>query len=230
MALLWRRENAKTLHILDRDGLYKGTLNNLEAIQRAVESIEIPVQLVSRFADVEECEMWLRSGIYRIFIHDLVITDALGVRKLIERYGQSRIGLALIAEEGMVASMWRPMDSIDTTHFAKHAQAIGIHRVFYTDRKYEGILRGPNFDELRQLAIDTGMQITAAGGIGTVEHLWMLQEMEELGIDSVVIGRAFYENCFPCQQLWRDIEAERIQVWSDRVSTSHLTGHLPSDQ
>ncbi len=209
MALLWRRENAKTLHVLDREGMYNGSMVNRDSIIAATRSIEIPVQLISRFADVQECAAWLRSGIYRIFLHDIVRDDPDGVRGLLAEFGASRICLAAITRDGTISSTLREAPKMDTVEFALAAQELGITRVFFTDRNYEGVLRGPNFDELHRLATGTRMHVTAAGGVATVEHLWMLQDMERLGVDSVVIGRAFYENCFPCQQLWRDIEAER---------------------
>jgi len=34
-----------------------------------------------------------------------------------------------------------------------------------------------------------------------------VQELEPYGIDSVVIGRALYQNKFACQGLWRRCEA-----------------------
>jgi phosphoribosylformimino-5-aminoimidazole carboxamide ribotide isomerase len=179
---------------------------------------------------VDECEEWLKGGIYRIFLHDLIQRDPDGVRSLLERYGPSRVCAGAITRDGHISPTWRPLEESDTVAFALRARELGIRRVFFTDRNYEGVLRGPNFDELRRLAEETHMQITAAGGVATVEHLWMLQEMECIGVDSVVVGRAFYENCFPCQQLWRDIEADRKKGgngWTEGVSTSTLVdnGH-----
>ncbi|HVZ41784.1 MAG TPA: HisA/HisF-related TIM barrel protein [Candidatus Kapabacteria bacterium] len=226
MALLWRRENARTLHILDRDGLYEGTGINHDAILEVVATVEIPVQLVSSFADIAECEMWLAAGVYRLFLHDLVLRDPTGVRSLVERFGPSRICLGAITSGGRTSHPWHTeTQSMETLEFTGRAKELGINRFFFTDLDYEGGMHGPNFAELERLATLTGMHVTAAGGVATVEHLWRLQEMEQFGIDSVVIGRAFYENSFPCQQLWRDIEAERRQAgkdWADAVSTSSL--------
>lgn len=234
MALLWRRENAKTLHVLDREGVYNDSMANRDSIIEAVRAIEIPVQLVSRFADVEECTTWLRSGIYRLFLHDLIRIDPEGVRSLLMEFGPSRICAGAITHDGDISSPFREMPKIDMVEFALAARELGITRIFFTDRNYEGVLRGPNFDQLRRLATETRMHVTAAGGVATVEHLWMLQDMESLGVDSVVIGRAFYENCFPCQQLWRDIEAERKKsgnCWGAKedVSTSLLSRAIVSD-
>lgn len=226
MALLWRRENARTLHILDRDGLYDASTVNHDAVEEVVSRVEIPVQLISSFADIAECEGWLAAGVYRLFIHDLLISDPDGVRSLVERFGPSRICAGAITSRGRTSHTWRtpPLD-LETVEFALRAKGLGMNRVFFTDRDYEGGLHGPNFDELARLAEGSRMHVTAAGGVATVEHLWRLQEMEKQGVDSVVIGRAFYENSFPCQELWRDIEAERRRAgsdWKDGVSTSSL--------
>lgn len=227
MALLWRRENARTLHLLDRDGLYEGLPVNHDAIVEVVRRVEIPVQLVSSLVDIEECERWLSEGVYRLFLHDIIERDPEGVAGLVGRHGPSRICAGAVARGGLTDFNWRggAVAGRDTVEFALRAKSLGMNRIFFTDRDYEGGSRGPNFEELERLATGSGMHVTAAGGVATPEQLWRLQEMEAVGIDSVVIGRALYENSFPCQQLWRDIETERRRAgaeWKDAVSTSTL--------
>jgi phosphoribosylformimino-5-aminoimidazole carboxamide ribotide isomerase len=230
MALLWRKENAKTIHVTDYDGLYKGVLENVDDIVHIVQKVEIPVQLVTRFADIEECRMWLERGVYRIIVHDLIQKDEQGLRELVKEFGPSRISAGIITRVGHVCATWRNVVEIDSVEFAQIAKSIGMTRLFFTDREYEGVLRGPNFEEIRRLATEVGIRITVAGGVASVEHLWMLQDMEQIGVDSVVIGRAFYENRFPCQQLWRDVEHEQRMEGTfsdDKVSTSVLAPHPP---
>jgi phosphoribosylformimino-5-aminoimidazole carboxamide ribotide isomerase len=43
--------------------------------------------------------------------------------------------------------------------------------------------------------------------VGGLDDLLKIQELEPLGVDSVVIGRALYQNKFSCQELWRVCEA-----------------------
>ncbi len=68
-------------------------------------------------------------------------------------------------------------------------------------------MRGVNLKVLRELAEKTGMRITSSGGISGLDDLLKVQELEKLGVDSVVIGRALYENKFSCQGIWRQCEA-----------------------
>jgi phosphoribosylformimino-5-aminoimidazole carboxamide ribotide isomerase len=224
-ARLWRTENAKSIHVTDYDGLYGGRMENFEEIHSIVERIEIPVMLLARCADADECRRWLDGGVYRIVVHDLIVREPESVRELLGQYGGSRVVAGAITRGGRLCETWRDVDALDAVEFAGLAKELGFRRLFFTDRDYEGVMRGPNYDELTRLAGATTLPITSAGGVATVEHLWRLQELESLGVDSVVIGRAFYENSFPCQQLWRDVELERRRDHPDTeeaVSTSRL--------
>jgi phosphoribosylformimino-5-aminoimidazole carboxamide ribotide isomerase len=90
---------------------------------------------------------------------------------------------------------------------ALNARTLGFRRMLYTELREDGTLRVVNFDMLRTLGQNTGMRITAAGGITGLEDLLRIQELSPFGVDSVVIGRALYDNRFSCQQLWRRCEA-----------------------
>lgn len=204
---LWRRENAKSIHITDRDAL-EGRTNTLnrQAIIKLAQSVDIPIVLLSSFATPEECRYWLDNGVYRIIISKIARTHADEVRELIHDYTASRIVFGIIAEGGTVL-LHHPLPPISDTEFSAHVRALGGTRMFYIDIAWEGSLAGPNTAALQRIASESGLRITAAGGVASSKQLWELQKLEAYGIDSVVIGRALYENCFPCQKIWRIAEA-----------------------
>lgn len=222
MAMLWRRENAKVLHVTDFDGLYSNIDCNRQAIVDMAAAIEIPVELLARFATIDDCRRWLDAGIYRLIVHDLILRDPEGVRTLVTSYGGSRIVAGAITRDGVLCTTCDAVPPIDAVEFARRAADLGVRRLFFTDREYEGGLRGPNLEQIERIARSTSMPVTAAGGVASVEDLWALQALEPIGVDSVVIGRAFYENRFVCQQLWRDVEAMRADARDGAVSTSEL--------
>jgi phosphoribosylformimino-5-aminoimidazole carboxamide ribotide isomerase len=69
-------------------------------------------------------------------------------------------------------------------------------------------LEGVNLDALRELAELTRMRITSAGGIRGLDDLLNVQELQKFGVDSVIMGRALYENRFSCQRIWRECEEQ----------------------
>ena len=68
------------------------------------------------------------------------------------------------------------------------------------------MLSGPNYEAIQQIAQRTGLKVTASGGVSSYQDLIKLQELEKFGVDSVIVGKALYENRFSCQALWRENE------------------------
>ncbi len=66
----------------------------------------------------------------------------------------------------------------------------------------------------------TTAKLTASGGVGGYPDLLALQAAETAGIDSVIVGRALYENRFPCQQFWCWHKKDEVDL--DRFSTARL--------
>lgn len=208
LARLWRRENAKSIHITDHDALEgEHTDFNAPTIEKLVRSVDIPVQLLSYYRTVQECRRWLETGIYRVIINELIHTDPDGVKALVKDYTASRIIVGIRARNRRVIFPELRYD-VGDVEFALEAKALGIQRVVYTDISWEGTLCGPDYGMLIDIARRTKMRITEAGGVAGPEQLWKLQELQSEGIDSVIVGRALYENRFPCQKIWRQVEAE----------------------
>jgi phosphoribosylformimino-5-aminoimidazole carboxamide ribotide isomerase len=208
LAMLWRKENAKSLHITDRDSL-NGDDNseNETAIYEVANSVDIPLQLYANFPTVESCSNWLENGVFRIVLSTLILDNPDGVAKLVSEYTSSRIVIGVRANNGIVEFVGEYPAMKDST-FAKRARELGISRIIYSDQAWEGTYVGPDPETLKRIARETNMRITASGGIDSPEELWMVQELGEHNVDSVLIGRAIFENRFPCQKIWRSIEGE----------------------
>jgi phosphoribosylformimino-5-aminoimidazole carboxamide ribotide isomerase len=85
---------------------------------------------------------------------------------------------------------------------------LGVSRIIYSEIGPDGKSRVSNPSSLKELARRSGVRITAQGGIKSYQDLIHLQEVEKFGVDSVIVGKALYENKFPCQRLWRLNERE----------------------
>jgi len=85
---------------------------------------------------------------------------------------------------------------------------LGAERFVVTDVKRNGMMNGPNIELSKRIAEVTGGKVTLSGGIGGFQDLISVQEVsKDYGIDSVIIGRALYENKFSCQKIWRIAES-----------------------
>jgi phosphoribosylformimino-5-aminoimidazole carboxamide ribotide isomerase len=208
MARLCRLENAKTLHVTDIDGALAGHPLNNETIQRMVKSVDIPISVGGGLRTFDDIRMAFELGAYRVRIATMMIENPDEAARAIETYGPTKVILSIDAMDGIAATRgWTESSGLPALTVALNAHAVGFTRVVYTDIRLDGMLRGVNLDMLRELAGKTGMRVTSSGGVGGLDDLLKIQELEPLGVDSVVIGRALYQNRFPCQALWRMCEA-----------------------
>lgn len=208
IARLWRKENSKSLHVTDLDGAREGRLVNHEAIARMVTCVDIPIELGGGLRSFSEVKKAFDLGVYRVVIGTMLIHNPDGAKSVLETFGASKVVLGIDAENGFVKTHGRRMDSdITAVSLARNAKQLGFRRVIYKDIVLEDLMRGQNFSAIASFAQAVRMKVTASGGVSGLDDLLKLQELEPLGVDSVVIGRALYENKFSCQGLWRMCEA-----------------------
>lgn len=212
MARLFRKENAKCLHITDLDGALSGEMINYELIKEIVDKVGIPVQLGGGIRDFNIAKRLLDElGVYRLVLGTAVVEKIDLVEKLLSEYSHSKIVVGIDVRDGyFVKTGWTEKTNVKGVDLALIMKSIGIKRIIYQDVSRVGTLAGPNIEGLREIAEKTGLRVTAAGGIGGYSDLSKIQELEPLGVDSVMMSRPFYENKFPCQAIWR--EAEKIDT------------------
>ncbi|MCX7930315.1 MAG: HisA/HisF-related TIM barrel protein [Chlorobi bacterium] len=206
MALLLRRENARTIHVVDLDALdHSPSEANRKAIESIIDAVDIPIELLSKFDDPDTCQHWLRRGAFRLVLSDLIVTAPEQVFRLVERYSASRLVLGIRAVARRVQVGQQVLMDVE---LARQARDLGIRRVVYSDVGWEGTYDGPDFELIEEFARTVQMSITVAGGIDSPEELWRCNSLQSVGVDSVIVGRALAENRFPCQHIWRMVEAE----------------------
>ncbi|MEY3386939.1 MAG: hypothetical protein RIR53_1750 [Bacteroidota bacterium] len=208
LAQLWRRENAKCLHVTDIDS-WKGRSSevNDRTVVLMQKSIDVPVQYVTRRDTVDAYRRLLEQGVYRVALNVVVWTDPEGVRQLLEQYGPSRVIFGVRAHDGQI-DLGKGAGTVSDEEFIRRVAGLGGKRVLYTEVDWEGNLTGEDLSTIRRVASIASVRLTMAGGIASPEQLWQLQHDVPGNVDSVVIGRAMYENRFPCQAIWREIEAD----------------------
>ncbi|MBZ0204504.1 MAG: 1-(5-phosphoribosyl)-5-[(5-phosphoribosylamino)methylideneamino] imidazole-4-carboxamide isomerase [Ignavibacteria bacterium] len=215
MARLFRKENAKVIHISDLDGAASGKRKNYQLIKEITESVGVPIQLGGGIRTYEIAEQLINElGVYRIVIGTSAIDNIELVQKLLEDFGKSKIVISVDVRDGfLVKDGWHNKTNIRGLEFALGMKAVGVDRIIFQDVGRVGLLEGPDYEGTKKIAVETGLKVTAAGGISSYSDLKQLQGLEVFGVDSVMMSRALYENKFPCQAIWR--EQEKIDTSLD---------------
>ena len=207
MAKLWRVQNAKVLHVVDLDaarGGSKNRLNNRDTIEQICQTLDIPVQVGGGIRTMADVDRMIELGVYRVIIGTAAVRNPDLVSEAIEKYGSSRVVVGIDAKNGEVKVQgWTEGSGQDAVELTLDMEKRGCRRVVYTDISRDGTLQGPNIDAYRQLGTHlTRMRITASGGVSGYKDLIELQALRSFRVDSVIVGKALYENVFPCQKVW----------------------------
>jgi len=217
MAILWRGENAKTLHISDVDGVKTGRVHNWDIIEEIVNAVDIPVQVGGGLRNYDDIKSLLERGIYRIVIGTIAVHNQPLVEKLIQDFGARKIAISVESYDGKIRTDGgQHVHDISPLSFALQMKKLGVSRIVYSEISADGTTKISNPVSLKELATRSGVRITAQGGINGYQDLIRLQELEKFGVDSVIVGKALYENKFPCQQIWRLNEKELTDLGPTR--------------
>lgn len=219
MAVLWRGENAKTLHVVDMDGVAEGTVKHRDIIRRMVQTVDIPIQVSGGLRSFEEVERVFELGVYRVVIGTASVEQPDLMKRLIHRFGARKIAIGIDAWRGKMLIKHRTVEAPMTPlEHALEMKKLGVSRILFSQRGEDGETHILDYETLRQLGTKTDVRITAWGGVQNYQDLIRLQELEKYGIDSVVIGEPLYQNAFPCQGLWRNNEQQLQDLGPTRRS------------
>ncbi len=220
MAMLFRKENFKTIHITDLNGALDGDMKNFDIIKEITSSIDIPVQLGGGIRNFTIAKKVVEKlGVYRVVIGTAALTKPDFIKKFIDNFSSSKLVIGIDEKmNNVVKDGWIHYADITPVEFAKKMESFGVKRIIYQDVTRVGNLSGPHISRLIELAENTNLKITAAGGISNYSDLKKVMEIEHLGIDSVLISRALYENQFPCQRIWREQESNDTSLQLPEVN------------
>ena len=225
MAKLWRVQNARTLHVVDLDAARGGSDDrddNRDVIRRIAEALDIPIQLGGGIRSLEDIECALDWGVYRVILGTAAVKNPDLVEEAINRFSCRRVVVGIDARDGEARVQgWTEGSGVDAVDLALDMERRGVRRIIYTDISRDGTMTGPNVEAYRTLGKALSKtKITASGGVGEHKDLVKIQTLSPYNVDSVIVGRALYENKFPCQRFWAWNDKENVNL--DTFSTAKL--------
>lgn len=208
MAMIWRSENAKMIHVVDFDAIEGDTGLNHSLVAAICSSVIIPVEFTGGVRTIEDAIHAFETGVSRVVVASVVIENRKEFYKIFERFGPSKVVVGIdVIEDEVVIKGRKQKTGIHPEDLASQLAGIGVNRFIVTDVLRNGMLNGPNTQLSKMIAEVTERRVTHSGGISNKDDLFKVNEISGSGVDSVIIGRALYENRFPCQKIWRIAEA-----------------------
>ncbi|MFC2947869.1 1-(5-phosphoribosyl)-5-[(5-phosphoribosylamino)methylideneamino]imidazole-4-carboxamide isomerase [Virgibacillus sediminis] len=197
-ALKWQEKGAESLHIVDLDGAKSGESTNKGSIKTIAKKTRIPIQVGGGIRSLGLIDEYIEAGISRVIIGTAAINDKDFLGKAVNKYGE-KIAVSIDARNGYVATDgWTETSSVKALDLVKELEALGVQTIVYTDILKDGMLQGPNFNELQAINEASAMNVIASGGITTKEDIEKLRDLKLYG---AIIGKALYDGTLAFEQI-----------------------------
>ena len=180
---------AKYLHVVDLDGAKDGTLANLEPIAAIARQGGLYIEVGGGIRTEERIRRYLDLGVRRCILGTAAVKDFAFTERMAQKYGEA-IAVGVDARDGFVAvSGWTELSAERGVDFCCRLRDAGVKTVIYTDISRDGAEQGTNLELYRELAKIDGLDITASGGVSSIEEL---RELQSIGTRAAILGKALY--------------------------------------
>ncbi len=180
---------AKYLHVVDLDGARDGMLANFETIAAIVKQGGLYIEVGGGIRTEDRIRRYLDLGVGRCILGTIAVKDFAFTERMARTYGD-RIAVGVDARDGYVAvSGWKELSAERGVDFCRRLRDAGVKTVIYTDISRDGAEAGTNLDLYRELSEIQGLDITASGGVSSIEEL---KELQRIGTRAAILGKALY--------------------------------------
>jgi len=208
-ALAFEQQGFEYLHIVDLDGAFAGKPMNAAAVDRILETVNVPVQLGGGVRDTATVESWLEKGVTRVIIGTAAVRDPPFVKQAARDY-PGRIAVGLDARDGKVAvEGWAENSQLSALEIARCFEDVGVAAIIYTDIARDGMLQGLNLETTIILADAISIPVIASGGLASIEDIKRLLEPRAKKLGGAVAGRALYSGQLDAAEALKLIRAAR---------------------
>ena len=180
---------AKYLHVVDLDGARDGTLANFDTIAAIARQGGLYIEVGGGIRTEDRIRQYLDLGVGRCILGTIAVRDFDFTARMARKYGE-KIAVGVDARDGCVAvSGWKEISAERGVDFCRRLRDAGVRTVIYTDISRDGAEAGANLDLYRELAEIDGLDITASGGVSSMEEL---RELRRIGTKAAILGKALY--------------------------------------
>lgn len=191
------------IHAVDLDGAKAGRPCNLSVLEKmASASDDARIEWGGGIKTDDDMRGCVNAGGSFAVIGSVAAKQPELFDKWLERYGNGMMVLGADLRDGKVAvSGWLGDTDITIDDIVKRFLPGGLTQAIVTDISRDGMLQGPSFGLYTEIqAKYPDVDFTVSGGISSLADV---EKCAELGLRSVIVGKALYEGHVSLKELER---------------------------
>ena len=197
----WTEAGAGYLHVVDLDGAKTGAPVNLEHLRRIAGELGVSVQYGGGLRSAQAVSDALQAGAARVILGTAAFTQTGLLERVLGEHGPERVLVSVDVRGGHVTTAgWTETTKITTEAVIGSLAARGARKLVFTNVDRDGMLEGPDLEEVRRVAEAVQGSLIYSGGIGQLVDLEGLAGLREPSLEGVIVGKALYERRFTVAQ------------------------------
>ncbi|HJK11465.1 MAG TPA: 1-(5-phosphoribosyl)-5-[(5-phosphoribosylamino)methylideneamino]imidazole-4-carboxamide isomerase [Methanocorpusculum sp.] len=185
----WINAGAKNLHVVNLDGAFSTSSENVKVIREVVAETDVFVQVGGGIRSIADARGWLDAGVDRIIVSTFATKEPKALTALADEFGSERIMAGVDARAGEIAvSGWQETAG-DYIEWAQLFEQLGAGSLLYTNVDVEGLQAGIAQEPVKELIEAVSIPVVVAGGVSSVADVSALRR---LGAAGCVLGSALY--------------------------------------
>ena len=180
---------ATHIHVVDLEGAKDGTTPNISVVRQIAAETDLFIEIGGGIRDMDTVDAYLSSGVSRVILGTAAVNDREFLTAAVKKYGD-KIAVGADVKDGYIAIKgWLESSALTLDDFLQEMEKIGVKYIICTDISKDGAMRGTNLELYSRLSQKYSMNITASGGVSTLDDVKKLNEMNLYG---AIIGKAYY--------------------------------------
>ena len=188
------------LHVVDLDGARTKKPCNLRVLENIATRTGLDIEWGGGIKDASSLKSTLDAGADRIICGSIAVDERETFTSWLKEFGPSCLILGADVRDGKVATHgWLKDSGLGLDELMGWYVPEGLNQMICTDISKDGMLQGPDFDFYVGLKLAwPSVDVTLSGGISCMDDLC---KADELGIHSVIMGKAIYEGRITLKEL-----------------------------
>ncbi len=185
----FEKKGATHIHMVDLEGAKDGTTPNISIVKQIAEETDLFVEIGGGIRSIETAQKYIDAGVKRIILGTAAVENEGFLIECIKKFGDKTAVGADVKDGYIAIKGWLEKSKITLDDFLEKMQKLGVKNVICTDISKDGAMKGTNLELYKELSQKYDLDITASGGVSTIDDIKNLRRMDMYG---AIIGKAYY--------------------------------------
>lgn len=188
------------LHLVDLDGAKAGAVKNWKVLETLAGKTGLVIDFGGGIKTEKDVQIVFECGGRFATVGSIAVKERDTFLAWLKKWGVDKFLVgADVRDEKLTISGWTEKTEIWIYDFIQEYMENGIQQLFCTDVAKDGALEGPSIELYKNIIRKfPQLHFIASGGVRNLDDVY---ELQDIGCNGVIIGKAIYENRIAIEDL-----------------------------